>query len=603
MSRGSQLPGGLQDLRWRAVAYFMDGTGSYAIAVLAIVATGVMFSSAFHSNDKERRTFHQLVGQSSEPFRGEVYQVANAAVMLEVERAVASPTWPRAWGGAGTASAASGPSFCESGEPAAFAGVVRALEQPRTAPAVSLEPCNDAVCGANTGGFWYHRSDDGLVRVPPWGHNQDTANRWLADLPWSSHLAYYHKASGAASVKTMYYILPSGAFSISDASKASMLPGLHPLQGASYVRGALSSKPQPICAGQGLVGYRTRPYIDLVGEGLIETICAPVIPAGVPEANGVFCVDRGLPERAIADALVRLQHIFRIYSIVLVKEGGQVRVEDCGESLPGACSLAVSSGSARAAMDDLEQARKEGMWIPSVTETQRVPDQGGGRDDYMIVLPARQFGTQGGAVYVEAIVLIPKKNGVVDLGRLTIGLIFLVVAGATVFYSLARQRERARLAILQGLPMPVLVTQGDGRSFARGLRVRIVRALARALRLTGVEVASDGQADRILFANAAAESLLDTKLPRFPNSSRLRGLIRMAEVEETRRLQEWFSGSDRETYLRQTKMREAGEETEYELTLVLGRYRGRRVRIRGTWIRRASGRVDSFGVLELKEQP
>ena len=203
--------------------------------------------------------------------------------------------------------------------------------------------------------------------------------------------------------------------------------------------------------------------------------------------------------------------------------------------------------------------------------------------------------------------LVPRDAEVIALPRLLLGLLMLVIAAALVFRSTARQRERERLRTLHGLPTPGVVTRGTRQQPTAPWRHRLLRWVGQRLGIVLGPLPDNlpaANAGEILFANAAAESLLGAKLPRFPRNTRIGFLTRGVESDRPRYFTEWLHGNDLALYERETAKRHTFEASEYELHLSLGNTHCR-VRVKGEWLRRANGDMDSFGVLEVisEKQP
>jgi hypothetical protein len=558
------------DLRWRIMAYVTDGTGSFFIAVAAILIAGIFFSKAFQKSERVRRTFQALVRHESEPYRGETFQVAAAAVLTHLEQETPLSRF------ISVAADSSCDSTTASTLEASLSKIQGAFQKVACKPGRFVaERGNLDVRDAET------RCSMSSIR--------EAAER----VDWAA------LAERDGSVTKRYFISMHGLTYSTPRGLLRELPQHHPFHGASYVREVLKGKSSLTCIrrnGNQLNIYRTKPYIDITGDGLVQTYCSPVYMAADAKDMivGAYCIDVGLPIDTIRDSVKSLDHVFDARSVILTAQGARKCNHDCKFRLDSALpkTLQEIQNYVKSSFDQHHSVFQQ-------------VDGFQGSSGYVLLVPARRLPkpvpqTFGQESEIEAIVLTPIDVNVIELAHLMLGLVLLIAAGAVVFLSSARQRERERLRILHGLPIPVVVTRGSRVPRHGPRRVRLVKWIARRLWLGPVTVEPASPTDRwdeILFANAAAESLLDRKLPRFPRAIRPPMLRRSIEAVATAYLHQWLQGEDRKRYAAESEGRAFGQESEYEVTLMIGRNKYTKIKIRGAWIRRANGDIDTFGVI------
>lgn len=578
------------ELKWRVVAYVMDGTGAYLVAVVLLLVAGWFFARAFHPQERARKEFHRLLTARSEPYRGEEYQVAGTAVTSELATGF-DPGCPDPEELTILADLRKALENLLSGVPRCLAGTTQAPDRavpwlPISTVSFGLELRRPSAC--NTSVVATETALDSFAAAAAFV----AANRARTVTP---HVLKY------------FFISANG---VTLAPRETLVPvrGTHPLQAANYVREVLERKEADLLSCRGAGVYVSSPYLDITGDGLVQTVCLPV--AGKNRGMvGAVCADRAPDADRVRATWSRLQPLFDAKSVIIGKGAG-IDVEPC--TLPSDCRAGTADEALVATVktrlkrnEDFADEDPEKLRVRDAS-TWLLPPEDGGRDgssSSLLLVPVRRIATKGSnaADKFEAIVLKPRVSDVIELGQLMLGLCALIAAGAVVFYSSARQRERERLRVLHGLPMPVVVTRGMRRQPTGGWRARAALALVRRLGFTQSfddHSSDDSDFDVILFANAAAESLLDEKLPRFPRATRAMFLVRGVEALRVHRLADWFEGNDRERYLQNTKKREFESVSSYNLRLKRGKHRGHRIRLTGSRLRRANGDIDTFGILE-----
>jgi hypothetical protein len=576
-----------REIRWRVAAYFMDGTGAFGIAVLFILLAGVSFSHAFHRQEAERATFHKLLATRSEPFRNEEYQVAASVLMLAISEQIADTK----------------ADFCDTpGLKDVYVQMLREFE--KSLPKHGETAATLRTCEQSSKRVWQLGASDFHVRLPRprSGDTCKTYSRVVA-ADWEKVFDLSRQAvelvSRERSFKTVYFVSRDGLLVSRGAAKVEEIPETHVMQGGSYARAVLAEDPAYVCKdAQMPQSYKTQPYLDVTGVGVVETVCTRM---KVGDDLGAFCVDRAWDRSVITKALLRLEHAFTSHSVYYTKGESNSTFYACRRDCLAKPATGAIVGDLRKWIDEDPTARKSIVSRAS----QFTPDSEGANAPPYLIVPARLLNTLELGPTQEAIVLIPRRAAVIEVAYLSLGLLMLIIAGAVIFYSQARQRERARLTILNGLPIAVIVTRGSRAGYARiarrGLRPWLHISLSRMFGyLPSTDVFDEAPFDEILFANPAAESLLDQKLPRFPRASLV---LKGIEPTHVFRFLDWLRGADEIDYRRESSSRDIARTSDYHVTLMRGRHRGRRVRIIGTWIRRANGDVDTFGVIWKVKEP
>jgi PAS domain-containing protein len=377
--------------------------------------------------------------------------------------------------------------------------------------------------------------------------------------------------------QSFYFISVDGALRYSPASRLNV-PAHRLFHYASYVAGALGKYKgtEGISCPSNRSRYLSHPYLDLLGEGVVSTVCYPIMYKE-QIVDGVFCIDIGVPRSVLYENILsKLSNMLQI-EVALVKEDSgnpgvdNAEIHPCGDSEENECPPGVEvvsedQGKRKmvARVREWLANTSEGMQGPSSVEI--APGNSGNEKIFLAVLAA--WPEEGKRVREIGLFRIKPSSGENKVFAAASAAVVLTLLGAGLMARARVQHLRRRES-----------------SLARGLPIAVAR------------VSSGGDIEG---ANDQAERLLGRRLPRLgvvPHGS-LMDAFNLDEYLSGCRLAKKFSGKFKEVGYPEIRTdRKRGLTSEYWAELVVGSDK-RWVRIVGAPIVTPSGARDTFGILE-----
>jgi len=273
---------------------------------------------------------------------------------------------------------------------------------------------------------------------------------------------------GNAMLKNMYFVSVAGAIRLIPKWVRNNLPAHRTFAGSAYMYETLLKKPSGsslACSGHD--GTLTRVYFDLVGMGMVRTLCHQIISKD--QVVGILCFDFSPTEQAIYQMFDKRPHLFDLQLVRFYDQGSP---ESCEEIEGCPKSLAALSDK----VDDLEKE-----WINDShqaadgTSTMRSLEH----NQYFGAIVQRMAKTQvrsGGDVVVFGRV---QRSPARDLSSAVMTLMFAIIASGLILSGVRKKAKRLDVALIRSLQVGVVELD---------IRDTIVGANDRAQEIFGVEL-------------------------------------------------------------------------------------------------------------------
>lgn len=559
---------------WRLAAFIHEGFGAFVASVLLLALSAILFHEAFARSVAQGEEAKKVLVAEQEPYRGEKYPTV-ASILIQDANGLdctKTPDWShqkqivlleqlkRAYvtspQGEDCAPVRCLDPACNNGElPAGWMDCIPDSDDPKTR---CPQTANGGSASAGSGSAGSGSAGSGSASTPSERRNSDfrmptgDIGAVTNDCNDSARLdAAVETTHALRTFPSVYRISAQGSIRIAPRGRLVGVGSHHFWGSASYFQELIEDQ-SPCVHPDGEKIVITRPYLDLVGLGAVQTACILVTDRDLkrstkPNADGIICVDFQIETKPKSE-LLRVDTLKATVGIHGTER--TVRLEPTSR---------VSEDIKR---DVTELLRKGGGQssggLGGLTKV-------GGGDALAVVVRESQVGTSTQYSALEIAIVYTRVVNAVSVPLLAIGVLALGLAGGVAALAMLRARRRAAVQILRGLPEAV--------------------------------ISVDDTTGKVLFGNSCAESLLNAPLPSGETGWLVRRLLRRSGVDlipdSTPMFRRFVHSDDHPILDMNTAARARWVTSTYEVRL----RSGERIEVTGAPIRRPDNSIDSFGIL------
>jgi len=462
-------------------AAFPDGHGSYLAAMIAFGAAATFLHHALRPERLHSDALTKLVTDQQEPYRGETHAVLAGGLLSD------TVIWD----------------FCPDHElldetdriAVEFAASLQAPPAVGDQLVACDHPERCPVPTAGVGMGWTDGSTGSTLFIPSTVSDLVQADpRTSALLLASRSIERYTPALGrqfaAGRLTTLYFVALSGSIRLIPMTSLSSLPAHRTFAGAGYFYTALSGDALQ-CRGRGRPRTATRPYFDVMGFGLVRTLCQPIAARTATASGGVvgtLCFDFTPPDGVTYQILAEASKLFDLQVVRMYEQSGIdlcPAIDGCLSGLPRLSSFSAGE------IDQLAREWRAGP--PRVAAAGSSAVRMLGDDAYFAAkIDHRDRGASSPA-YDTLVFGRVRRSPTGDIASAIAMLVFAAIAAGVIIRGVRRKARRQDFTLIRGLQVGVVELNPQGV---------IVGANDRAEEILGMELPSfGGSGERVLFSS------------------------------------------------------------------------------------------------------